>query len=85
MKEHVRRFVNNEKSRHYLSHRVQNDLIQKFSEEATSSIVQEVQKMKYFSIILDCTPDIGHQEQMSVNVQIVCIHEEEVMIKERFL
>jgi hypothetical protein len=84
MKEHVRHFVNNENSRYYFSHRVQNDFIQKLSEEVTSSVVWEVQKMKYFSIILDFTPDISHQEQMSVNVQIVSTHEE-VMIKEHFL
>jgi hypothetical protein len=36
MKEHVRHFVNNRNSFHYLSNKVQNDLIQKSSEEVTS-------------------------------------------------
>jgi hypothetical protein len=53
MKEHVRSFVNDENSRQHLSHRLQNNLIQKSSEEVTNSIVREVQKMKYFSILLD--------------------------------
>jgi hypothetical protein len=53
MKEHVWSFVNDENSRQYLSHRLQNNLIQKSSEEVTNSIGREVQKMKYFSILLD--------------------------------
>jgi hypothetical protein len=68
-----------------LSHRVQNDLIQKLSEEVTSSFELELKKMEYFPTILDCTPDISHQEQMSVNVRIVSIHEEEVVREEHFI
>jgi hypothetical protein len=41
-----------------VSHRVQNDSIQKLSEEVTSSVVWEVQKMKHSSIILDCRLDM---------------------------
>jgi hypothetical protein len=54
MKEQGRCFLN-ENSRHYLSHRVQDDLIQTSSEEDINSLVREDQKMKYFSMVLDYT------------------------------
>jgi hypothetical protein len=43
--------------------------------------VREDKKMKYFSMVLDCTWDISHQKQMSVIFRTVSIHEEEIMIK----
>lgn len=43
----------------------------------------EIKKSKYYAIILDCTPDISHKEQMSVIVRAVSLTTPE--IKEYFL
>jgi hypothetical protein len=51
---------------HYLRKRIQNELIQIVSDNILEAMVTQVRDSKYFSIILDCTPDISHQEQMSI-------------------
>lgn len=33
----------------------------------------EIKDSKYYSIVLDCTQDVSHQEQMSVVVRIVSL------------
>lgn len=72
---------------HYLGHNIQNEIIYLLGERIKKTIVLELKHSKYFSIILDCTPDISHEEQISVVVRYVLLSatNHKVEIKEHFL
>lgn len=64
MTEHLRLVVNKETNVHYFSKRNQNELITLLGSEVRNNIMNMVKSTKYFSNIMDCTPDVSHVEQM---------------------
>ena len=52
--------------------------------EVEKENLKQLKKAKYFSIILDCTPDMSHHEQMSVILRYVLCNEEAAVVKETF-
>lgn len=84
MENHVSKVKDGDAHTHYLGKGTQNEFIQIVSENILDAIVNQIKKSKYFYIILDCTPDINHLEQMSIIVRSVAL-EGKPEIKEHFL
>ena len=53
--------------------------------EIKDTILKRIRESKYFSVILDCTPDISHQEQMTLVLRCVNVSTTPVSIDEYFI
>ena len=85
LEDHLRRIKSEEIRDHYLGKRIQNEVINLIGDAALKKIVNNVRNSKYYSIILDCTPDAGHQEQMTMILRICNIVSTPVEINEYFV
>lgn len=87
MLEHLRRVEKSQnrhsKQAHYLGDKIQNELIALIAENIKSKIIDMLKESKYYSIILDCTPDVSHSEQLTIVVRFV--KKNEAVICEHFL
>ncbi|KMQ93995.1 52 kda repressor of the inhibitor of the protein kinase-like protein [Lasius niger] len=53
----------------YISHQIQNDLIQTYSDVLKGKIIEEVKRASVFSVLADETADISGTEQLSIGVR----------------
>ena len=72
---------------HYLSSDSQNDFISACASQVRAIILEQQKKAKYFSIIVDATPDSSHIEQTTFILRYVSLPQDEVgyKIQESFL
>ncbi|XP_042380126.1 52 kDa repressor of the inhibitor of the protein kinase-like [Zingiber officinale] len=85
MNEHLRRIKDHETYTIYLGSRIQNELIEMLAGEVRKKLLAKVKKTKYFSVILDCTPDISHKEQMSLVLRCLDESENSTKVKEYWI
>ena len=85
MQEHICRIKDGKIHNHYLGHNIQNELIHLLATEVKGNIIEKVREAKYFSIILYCTPNASHKEQMSLILSCVNISENPIKVKEHFV
>lgn len=84
--DHLGKIMTKETHVHYLGKTIQNELISLLSNSIRTKILFDLKEATYYSIIVDCTPDISHVEQLTLVVRFIkCAAGENPMIKEHFL
>lgn len=70
---------------HYLSNHFQNELIHLLSKNIQREILKCLRTAKYYSIILDESPDASHVEQLTFIIRFVHCSSNEVEMREHFM
>ncbi|XP_065681425.1 uncharacterized protein LOC101241746 [Hydra vulgaris] len=71
MQDHIQKIINKDIHDHYLGKTIQDEVIDTIDQAVLQEIIARIKSAKYFAVILDCTPDISHQEQMSMVLRYV--------------
>lgn len=85
MSEHFAACKLQEGSVSYLSPTIQNELIEHLGSKVRCDILEDVRHSKYFSLMLDTTPDLSHDDQLSQIVRYVSIKGSKVEVIESFI
>ena len=68
---HVQHAEKNPESVSYLSSEIQNEFIHILASTVKSKLLSDIRKNKYYAILVDSTPDLGHREQLSQVIRFV--------------
>lgn len=55
----------------YLSHSICDELISLLDQKVRNYVITEINEAKYYSLILDSTPNLSHNDQLSVIIRYV--------------
>lgn len=84
---HLKHATENPGSVSYLSPEIQNEFISILASTVRNQLLSDIRKNKYYGILLDSTPDLGHREQLSEVIRFVDVDfvSKKVTIKESFM
>jgi len=84
--EHLRSISSKDTYVHYLGKNIQNEIIGLLGSKIREHILKTLNEWTYYAVILDCTPDVSHTEQLSLVIRFVsCKPGKEPCIHEHFL
>ncbi|XP_065662984.1 uncharacterized protein LOC136085591 [Hydra vulgaris] len=66
LKEHIQKCSGKKHSVSYLTKTVYEEIITLMAKKVTKTIMEEVNSTKYYSIVVDSTPDVAHVDQLAI-------------------
>lgn len=69
----------------YLSHSTQDEFVELIGNAVREQIVKDINNAKYYSMLLDTTPDISRKEQLSEIIRYLHLENDKVTIRQSFI